>query len=63
MKIGDLVKIICKDGAVHFEVGVFLGKPKGTSPFRHMTRSFLIDGLIKKRSPLVYDLEVINESR
>ena len=60
MKKGDLVKIICKDGAVHFEVGIFLG-----TSFRspRLPRVFLIDGSIKKRSHLDYDLEVINENR
>jgi hypothetical protein len=68
MKVGDLVKLICKDGAVHFEVGIFLGKSLTTTshhrPFAHrIMHSFFIEGKVKQRSSLVYDMAVINESR
>lgn len=68
MKVGDLVKLICKDGAIHYEVGVFLGKSLATTsrhqPFaHHVMHSFLIEGKVKDRSSLVYDMKVINEDR
>ena len=68
MKEGDLVKLICKDGAINFEVGIFLGKTLATAsghrPFaHHIMHTFFIEGEVKQRSSLVYDMAVINENR
>ena len=64
MKKGDLVKLICKDGAINFELGLFLGKSLDTTcryrPFAHrIMYTFFIEGKVKQRSSLVYDMAVI----
>ena len=60
MKVGDLVKLICKDGAIHFELGLFLGKSRSRQVFSsYLMHSFFIEGEIKDRSSLVYFMQVI----
>ena len=62
MKVGDLVKITCKDGATSHEVGIFLGKK--TEPLRIPYQySFYIYGDILMINALDYSFEVINAGR
>ena len=61
MKKGDLVKIYAKDGAISYEIGIFLGT-KSNDNYGHWA-TFYING--KKRNLFLFDykLEVINENR
>ena len=56
MRVGDLVKIIYKDGAISSELGIYLGQKKASSNWR---LRFLIDGHIVQVSPVEYHFEAI----
>ena len=60
MRVGDLVRIIYKHGAINSLTGVYLGETK----IQHsMWVEILMDGDIQKLYKFDYIFEVINESR
>ena len=60
MKVGDLVKIVYKHGAVSSLMGIYLGETK----IQHtMWVEILMDGDIERLYKFDYIFEVINESR
>ena len=61
MRIGDLVKITAKDGAINHVLGVFLGT-KSNDNYGHWA-TFYINGKERNLYLFDYKFEVINENR
>ena len=62
MKSGDLVKIYPHQGASDMELGIYWGKGSSGTIFGPMIEMFLINGILRRRSAIVYKFEVINEN-
>ena len=58
MKIGDLIRITYRDGAITYELGVYLGESYGGN--YGWKKFFLKRGLIRL-SPVDYSFEVVSE--
>ena len=65
MKVGDLVKIYPKDGAISSEVGVYLGEHKTVLPHASFWASkpiFLVNGQKKAYCKIDYNFEIIKKN-
>ncbi len=65
MKQGDLYKIICKDGSIAEEIGIYISEschPDGRKSWKSW-RIFFVDGNLKSYHKLDFKFKVVYEER